>query len=110
MKTTTLLKELSYKHSLWIISNTSNEQIKSLKSKFDFFQNFDGIITSESTGSPKPNISIFVHALRNANASPSESIFIDDSLKNIQSADSLGINTHHYENYYKLKKFLEEYA
>ena len=58
----------------------------------------------------KPNISIFVYAMRKANASSNESIFIDDSMKNIQSAESLGINTHHYENHDKLIRFLEEYA
>ena len=110
MKTTALLKELSHKHSLWIISNTSNGQINSLKSKFDFFQYFNGIITSESVGSSKPNISIFVYAMRKANAPPNDSIFVDDSMKNIQSAESLGINTHHYENHDKLIRFLEEYA
>ena len=110
MKTTALLKELSHKYSLWIISNTSNGQINSLKSKFDFFQYFNGIITSESAGSPKPNISIFVYAMRKANAPPNDSIFVDDSMKNIQSAESLGINTHHYKNHDKLIRFLEEYA
>ena len=110
LKTTALLKELSHEHSLWIISNTSNGQINSLKLKFDFFQYFNGIITSESAGYSKPNNLIFNYALKKANTSPAESIFIDDSLKNIQSAESLGINTHYYKNHDKLIQFLEEYA
>ena len=103
-----LLKKLSKNHSLWIISNTSNRQIGILKKRFDFFQNFTNIITSETTGYHKPDIAIFEYALQHAKALPNQSIFIDDSIKNIQSAVSLGIVSHHYVEDKKLIQFLED--
>ena len=108
LKTTELLENLSKNYNLWIISNTSNRQINSLKSKFDFFQYFNGIITSESAGEGKPDSAIFVHALKTADTTPGDSLFIDDSLKNIQSANSLGIKTHHYRSHLKLLQYLED--
>ena len=101
-----LLCELQDKYELWIVSNTSNDQIKLLKSAYRLFNFFSGIITSETANSNKPNAKIFQYTLTTSKAIPVESIFIDDSFNNIITADSFGFNTFHYQNFSVLKSFL----
>ena len=64
LKPTSLLQGLSNYHLLYIISNTSNGQINVLKNKFDFFQYFTKIFTSETIGHNKPDLTIFKYALQ----------------------------------------------
>ncbi len=108
LKPTSLLQGLSNYHLLYIISNTSNGQINVLKNKFDFFQYFTKIFTSETIGHNKPDLTIFKYALQEAKTSPNQSIFIDDSLQNTQSAGTLGIVSHHYIGEKELIKFFED--
>ena len=93
-----------------IISNTTESHIKSLKSKFSFLGQLNGIITSEKAGAHKPNAKIFQYALTEAGTDISASIFIDDSRLNVESAENLGIVSHHYTGYDGLIGFLSNYA
>ena len=89
------LNIIKQKYSLWIISNTTNHQINNLKTQFNFFDLFDGIITSESAKYSKPDYRIFNYALKIAKTKPNSSIFIDDLQNNLNSAKKLGFNTFH---------------
>ena len=103
-----LLEKLQTDYGVWIISNTTESHIRSLKLKFSFFNLVNGIITSERAGAHKPNQKIFQFALSEANTDASSAIFIDDSHVNARSAESLGIITHHYADYDQLIHFFED--
>ncbi len=109
MPAASLLKRLQLDCGIWIISNTTESHIKSLKSKFTFFDLVSGIITSERAGAHKPNQKIFQLALSEANTDAISSIFIDDSCANVKSAENLGFRVHHYVDYQKLTNFLSKY-
>ena len=96
--TAKLLPKLDKVYSLWIISNTSNQQIKNLKQDYKFFNYFKEIITSESAEHSKPDTRIFQYALKKAKTNPYSSLFIDDSNTNVQAAKKLGFETIHYKN------------
>jgi HAD superfamily hydrolase (TIGR01509 family) len=51
---------------------------------------FDPIIISFEVGIHKPDNKIFEYALGQSSFDPSEIAFVDDSLKNVQAAKSLG--------------------
>ena len=106
MPAVSLLEKLQTDYEVWIISNTTESHIRSLKLKFSFFNLVNGIITSERAGAHKPNQKIFQFALSEANTDSASSIFIDDSYANSESADSLGIISHHYTGFDKLMAFL----
>ena len=108
MPAVSLLHDLQKKIQVWVISNTTESHIKSLKSKFSFLSQLNGIITSERAGARKPNPKIFQFALEEANADVTSSLFIDDSYSNIESAENLGIVSHHYTRFDELVKFLEK--
>ena len=51
---------------------------------------------------------IFQFALAEANCDVTSALFIDDSYTNIESAENLGIVSHHYTRFDELVKFLEK--
>ena len=106
MPVVSLLDELQKKYALWVISNTTEAHIKSLQSQFVFLNLFNGLITSERAGAHKPHPNIFKFALEEANTDAVSSIFIDDSYSNVESAESLGIVSHHYTEFDGLVQFL----
>ena len=108
MPAVSLLDELLNHYKVWVISNTTESHIKSLKSKFTFLEKINGIVTSERAGAHKPHPNIFQFALEEANTDVASSLFIDDSYTNIESAENLGIVSHHYTRFDELVKFLEK--
>ena len=106
MPAVSLLEKLQPDYEVWIISNTTESHIRSLQTKFVFLNLVKGIITSERAGAHKPNQKIFQFALLEANTDITSSIFIDDSYANTESAESLGIISHHYTEFDELMGFL----
>ena len=89
-------------------SNTTEAHIKSLQSQFVFLNSFNGIITSERAGTHKPHPNIFKFALEEANTDVTSSLFIDDSYSNVETAENLGIVSHHYTKFDGLIGFLQK--
>ena len=108
MPAVSLLDELLNNYKVWVISNTTESHIKSLKSQFTFLEKINGIVTSERAGVHKPHPNIFQFALAEANCDVTSALFIDDSYTNIESAENLGIVSHHYTRFDELVKFLEK--
>ena len=108
MPAVSLLDDLLINYSIWVISNTTEAHIKKLQSQFLFLNSFNGIITSGGAGTHKPNPSIFNFALEEANCDVTSALFIDDSYTNIESAENLGIVSHHYTDFDGLVDFLQK--
>ena len=108
MPAVSLLDELLNHYKVWVISNTTESHIKSLKSQFTFLEKINGIVTSERAGVHKPHPNIFQFALAEANCDVTSALFIDDSYTNIESAENLGIVSHHYTDFDGLVGFLQK--
>jgi 2-haloacid dehalogenase len=102
-----LTKEKKYK--VVALTNWSQETFPIALERFDFLQWFEGIVVSGEEKTRKPFEDIFRITLNRFNINPEKSVFIDDSLRNIKSANTLGINGIHYENPEKLIFQLKEY-
>ena len=100
------LSELKEKYHLYIISNTSESHIGSLRKEFKLFENFEKIITSEAANSSKPSLEIFHYALNKTGAIAETSIFIDDMSSNVSVAKAIGFTTHHYKKFEKFDTFI----
>ena len=93
-------------HQLFILSNWDRESFTILYNNNPaFFQLFDGIIISGAIGLIKPDPEIFTYLLETYNLQPTDCLFIDDQVINIQAAQSIGMHTCHYQ---KKKKFFGE--
>ena len=108
MPAVSLLDELLNHYKVWVISNTTESHIKSLKSQFTFLEKINGIVTSERAGVHKPHPNIFQFALAEANCDVTSALFIDDSYTNIESAENLCIVSHHYTDFDGLVGFLQK--
>ena len=98
-KTFELVKKLKKQgKKVYIISNIEENSINYIKTVYENFEDyFDGIVYSCRVGMLKPDAKIFNYTLTKYNLVPSETIFVDDSLKNIVAADALGIQTLHFD-------------
>lgn len=77
----TLLRELSTKYKLAMISNTMSDQPRLLLQESEMDQYFDLLICSRDLGVRKPNPEIFKIVLEKIKAKPSETIHVGDSVE-----------------------------
>lgn len=76
-----LLRELSAKYKIAMVSNTMSDQPRLLLEKTKMDQYFDLMICSRDLGVRKPNPDIFKIVLEKIDAIPSESVHVGDSVE-----------------------------
>ena len=98
------LKAKGYK--LYILSNFHREAFLSVSkiNKFDIL--FDGKIVSYEVKLLKPEEEIYLKLIKKYGLKPEETLFIDDTLVNIEAAKKIGIETIHLTEKDKLKEEL----
>lgn len=87
------MKREGYK--IYILSNIVGASLEYFKNTFtDVIDIIDGGVYSCEVGLQKPDEKIFELVLKNYHLVPSETLFLDDSLKNVEKACSLNIVGH----------------
>ena len=76
---------------VYAMSNISIEDYAVLSTKITDWTVFDRVFTSGQAGMRKPDTPFYRHVLQEINLSPSETVFVDDNIENVQAARSLGI-------------------
>lgn len=97
----TFLKELakSKKYRLFLLSNTNNLHISSVKNSlgtefYNEFKNcFEQFYLSHEIHFKKPDVAIYEFVLNENNLIAEETLFVDDLKENTDSANTLGIKT-----------------
>jgi 2-haloacid dehalogenase len=84
------------------LTNWSAETFPIALKRFDFLHWFEGIVVSGTEKTRKPYPEIYQITLDRFNIAPSETLFIDDNLRNIKGAEALGINGIHFSTPEKL--------
>lgn len=93
------LRSLRRSYGIYLLSNTNpimwdsrikSEFAKEGRRREDYF---DGIVTSFEAKALKPDPAIFRHAVDKLGIVPGETLFIDDSQRNLEAAASLGFGT-----------------
>ncbi len=96
------LEELTATYKLYLLSNTNSIHVKFFKELFtsqtgkpslDIY--FTKAWYSNEIGLRKPGPEIFEFILQEENLNAAETLFIDDTLDNIKTAQKLGFKTHH---------------
>jgi epoxide hydrolase-like predicted phosphatase len=72
----------------------------------EFKKLFDEIVISSEVGMIKPNRDIYVYTLEKINSKPEESLFIDDSKPNVESAIMLGLEGFVYTDCDSFRKYI----
>jgi putative hydrolase of the HAD superfamily len=96
--------------NVFCISNMPAETYSYLKEKYSFFQLFKGIIISGIEKAAKPDPILFNTLLERYSLIPDDTLFIDDSKKNLEAAADFGIQTIHFtreeECFFRIKNMI----
>ena len=94
------LKILKNKYKLFLLSNTNSIHLQAFNKIFDksigqgtFNSFFDKAYYSHEIGLRKPDVAAYLYILNENNLLPQETLFIDDTLKNIEGARAVGLQT-----------------
>ena len=98
--TVTLLEELKRRdaHNLYALTNWSAETFPIALERFDFLGHFKGIVVSGEEKTRKPFPRIYEILFDRYGLDPGTSVFIDDSLPNVQAAKDLGMTGIHFRH------------
>lgn len=112
-----LVKELSKKYRLFLLSNTSSIHIEAVNKilhqasgveRLDDL--FEKIFLSYEMGIMKPDSEIYQRVLEEAGIRAEETLFLDDNADNIEAASALGIQTIHVQKPLTILDYLNDYV
>jgi putative hydrolase of the HAD superfamily len=78
--------------NLYCVSNMQAAVFAYLEKQYDFWSKFKGLVISASIKMIKPDAEIFHHLFSRFGLTPSETVFIDDLLPNVESARRVGMH------------------
>lgn len=87
-----IIKRLHENYKVYLFSNTT-EMSDAYNSKTGIYDNFYGLLLSYRMGMKKPNQEIYNKVISLIGCKPQECIFIDDDIKNLEPAVSMGMKT-----------------
>ena len=102
-----LIKELRKKYKVYLLTDTIDTHDEH-NSKRGIFNLFNKTFKSFEEGFRKPDSKAYVNVLKKIDASPEESVLIDDSEANVLSARKLGMKGIIYESKEQLVKRLHD--
>ncbi len=111
-ETVTILNNLNTANTcnLYALTNWSAETFPIALKRYNFLQHFKGIVVSGEEKTRKPFSKIYEIILDRYQITPKKTIFIDDNLDNIITAEKLGIHGIHFKNASQLKLDLEKFT
>ena len=94
------------KYKTAYFTNYAEEYWKIHEKMIDLSKYFDFGVVSYKIGSRKPELKGFKVIMKHFKVKPDETVFLDDSEKNLKNAKGIGISTIHYKNLKQLKSQL----
>lgn len=109
-----LLPELRKKYRLYLLSNTNiihhqafSEIFRNQSGLGRFEDYFDKAYYSHEMNMRKPDAEAYLFVVNDAGIQPEETLFIDDTITNIDAAEKLGFQTHLLEKGASIEGFFE---
>lgn len=102
-----IISSLKNNYNLTLLSNTNPLHYRHFYPECaELFDLFDNKFFSYRMGCKKPGNLIFKRVLAKTSYNPTQTIFIDDTIDNIVTAEKLNFLTHHYDENSNLSDFL----
>ena len=109
--TLAILEELKARDApLYAITNWNGDKFRETKQRFSFLNHFRDIVVSGDEGLVKPDPEIYHLLMARNGLDASSCLFIDDSLKNVEGAQAVGMKGHHFTTPERLRMALREAA
>src|SRR5689334_17189732 len=83
-------------NSLYCLSNMPTTSMEHLERTYEFWHLFTGMVVSSRVGVCKPEREIYAHLLETHDLRASDTVFIDDTVANLDAAARFGIRTIHF--------------
>jgi putative hydrolase of the HAD superfamily len=99
-----LLKEHGFTSG--ILSNMGDSVLESIRTNFNWINDFDVLIWSYQHNMAKPQPEIYHLLLEQLGTAPEETLFLDDKLENIEAARHLGIQALQFSTVAQLRQDL----
>lgn len=94
------------KYKIYALTNWSAEAFPHARERFEFLKWFDGIVVSGEEKTRKPFAEFYKILLDRYHLDPTNTVFIDDNLRNINGAEAMGMTGIHFHNAGQLKEEL----
>lgn len=101
-----LIERLKGTYKIGLLSNSPSAFLRGILKEHDLERYFDTIVISSEVGFIKPNPEIFHHILSKMNVMPAEALFIDDTNRNVEGAERVGITSLLYKDVPTLERDL----
>ena len=96
------------KYKVYALTNWSAETFPTAKKHFEFLNWFEGVVVSGEEKTRKPNPDIYEILLKRYQIEPQKSVFMDDSLPNVEEARNHKIHSIHFLSAIQLKEDLKK--
>ena len=109
-----LLNKIKSKYKLYLLSNTNEIHIKEIKKRIgnknwiQFVNLFNNVYLSYEVKLRKPEQEIFKCLLEKEKINAEETLFIDDSIQHIKSAQKLNIHSYHLKDNENITKLFSD--
>lgn len=92
-----ILAELRQRgHRLYALTNWSAETFPVARAKFGFLEWFEDIVVSGEVKLAKPDLRVFALTIERCRLDPARTVFIDDSLRNVEAGRNAGLHALHF--------------
>ena len=95
---------------LYALTNMSEEAWPGVRAMSPVFARFRDVVVSGAEKTFKPEPRLYEIACSRSGLAPSDMLFIDDSLANIEAAEALGFHAHHFTDPAALRPALERHG
>ena len=97
--TTELVRKLKLAgYSLYALTDNVKEIVAHLRSQYEFWKDFCGVVVSAEVKCMKPAPEIYHHLINTYNIVPNETVFIDDHFPNVQGARDVGLKAIQFQS------------
>ncbi len=103
-----LLRDPRYR--VLALTNWSHETFPIAQGLFPFLADFEGTLVSGVEKLAKPDLAIYELLIQRYELVPQETLFIDDSLINVQAAEMAGLQTIHFQSPAQLATAFQVYG
>jgi len=97
-------------YGIYALSDNVHEIVDHLKSNHDFWPLLDGAVISAEVGLLKPDPEIYLHLLSRHGLIAEETIFMDDILRNVEGAQSIGMRSFQFSSAKQARSALQEHG
>ncbi|HEY0125078.1 MAG TPA: HAD-IA family hydrolase, partial [Rhizobium sp.] len=93
-----------------MLTNFASDTFREAQARFDFLNKPRGVTVSGDIGLIKPDVAIYETHVKSFGLDPASTIFIDDSLANVEGAKAAGWHAVHFTGAAKLRSDLAAYG